>query len=44
MTLERGVLGRSDSWWCPRCGATETIFSADKQKTAEEAPENPKSS
>ena len=35
MTLERGSLGRSDSWWCPRCGNTEIIFSADKQKPAE---------
>jgi len=39
MTLERGVLGRADSWWCPRCGSTKTMYSADKQKPAEEKPE-----
>jgi len=35
MTLERGALGRADSWWCPFCGSTETIYS-DKKKPADE--------
>jgi len=29
---------RSDSWWCPFCGSTETMYSANKKPADKEKP------
>jgi len=38
--ISRGGDGRSDSWWCPFCGNTETMF-FDKKKLSDEERKEP---
>jgi len=43
MTKEanRGVSGQSDSWWCPFCGSTETIY-YDKKNLPDDGAKTPR--